>query len=478
MTRGWIAVRRSRYRPVAVRRAIGILALLLTGAAVVEPAGGQNVDRFVRRQPVAGWDVGFDLFESMLQVQGLHPASPGRRLPAERTVIVLTGHITADQRTALPGWLNAGAAVLVATDESVSVPGLFQIRSGPVLDHRRAWMGYADCPIAVSVRSSRLTGDVRRLVMNGCGWIERLEPWAGRDWDIHAEISSTAQPRRSRGRPVLASLTWRRGRLIVLSDDSPLTNSMLWHGDNRLLLHRLTENLTSDGRSELLFLNSGRPVQGRLWDLLEQRLKQSAEEREQIPPEALNDLPGDVLLKIGNDLLAEIEDSGVLNDLVADRPRRLPARFYRRAVLLAVCGAAAAWFLVRSWRGIRKFIPWQPAIRRPPETGPAPLTMNLHEAAAALARDLCRELTGSADPEVWDAQLGPDGAVRRRLAAVSKNPDTVRQTLDEAIRQARTKGRSSEWTRDQFESFGRHLYDLRQWNHRQARTSPVLVEHS
>lgn len=436
----------------------------------------------------ANWELDYDLFQTLLQTRGLRSsnAAVDRVLPnpwdrafrdPSKSVVILTGSLRS-----LSSWrpfhrfLTQGGVVLVATNEPVEVRGFFRIEFGPATtrDTRRRWQGYADCLLVTDTKTGPLVDQVSTIVTNRSGWIAHLESTPFYDWSVLARMPGNLQPRSSAYMPLAAMATGREssGRLIVMADGSPLTNGMLWHGDNLKLLTNLVQELTRDNRTEFAIINGGQPFNSRVPELLVQEaMEQVPEVPPEIPPEALADLPADALLEIGNTLATSIEDSDVLNEVAIDRPRSLADRFYRRSILLTICAAAVAVFVLRSWLNSRTLLPWMRRNRYPePVEPPASLAaMNFDRAGRALARDTCRFLTDSQEPDDWQAMLKPEGAIWRQLCSQAPVFKTAADTIAQVLSLSAPDSDMKLSQRD-FERFGAAIHVLKE--HHRPQQSP------
>jgi len=422
------------------------------------------------------WDFGFDLFHSMLEAQGLRQqAAPGRSIwstPLDRllpnpsqSVLILTGSIPdVDGRYILHRFIADGGIVLIATDQRLEIAGFFRTQPGPVRDAAHAQFGHDDClNIPIQHTAHSLVYGVNSLVTNQSGWIDQFETLRNYRWSTLSSLPSSSTPKHSRRKALLAvaeSATDAQGKLIVLADESILTNSMLWYGDNQILALNLVRELSIGDRTDMLFLRDGKTVSSRIDELLAAEVAQMKIPPNAIPPEALRDLPAEALLGIGNAVLSDIEDSNILNELIVNRPRRMPARFYSRAILFTLCGIALVIFLILAWRGSQTLLPWARTRQVMPASQGAAV-VPLSQAAAALARDACRMLTGSNESEDWTRQLDSNGAVGQQLVNASRRPADTRRTLDDVLEWTSAPG-SSSLSKSQFEDFGQRLYDLKQ----------------
>jgi len=466
---------------------IGGLLLLIPRAV------GQPVVNSSDLADSATWDFDFDLFYWMLESQGLQSrndsfdsSSPERwdRLfnDASESVVVLTGDVRRVVHwSTFHKFMAQGGVILLATNEPISVYGFFRVDYGPalVLDRSQSWQGYTDCLMVTDIQPSvSWMEDVSTIVTNRSGWIARLEGSLDYVWSPFAWLPFDLEPQESSGQPLAAMAANRDrspGRLIVLADGSPLSNGMLWHGDNLRLLINTVQELTRDNRTEFAFLHNGQPMSG---GITEQMLQQAAsqfpvpdpadvsiEALADIPPEALADLPPEMLLEIGNTVATSIEDSNILNELITDRPRQLPQRFYRRAILFVVCAIALAVFVLRGWLNEHSAVPWLRKKRRPEaRESPAFLSgTNYDQAAEALSRDTCRMLTGSPDSADWQQRLQPDGTTWQQLYAQSSAPQTTVDVVAKVLLWA-TSGSKTRLTRLEFERFGMSIHQLKQFH--------------
>lgn len=454
--------------------ACGLLAAMTPLSAVQLPTDSPSPEA------PPGWEFDFDLFETLLQSRNLQSRteiiaaapidqwSQAFRDPST-AVMIFTGRVPSEI-----GWrqvhnfLADGGVILIATSEPCSVYGFFSIEYGPAaaVDPDDALPGHRDCLQVLNINpSTRITTNVERIVTNQSGWIAELQGSFDYRWTPLASLPrQRLRPRRSQGKLLAAIASAQdRGRMLVLADDSPLSNGMLWYGDNLKLLINIVEELTHDDRRQYAFLQGGQPVRNRVTELLVDEAIDRQEELPDIPPEALAELPAETLLEIGNTVAASIEDSDVLNELAVDRPRHLQDRYYRRSILLALCGAALAVFLVRSWLTGQTALPWTRK-RRPPETADPPaslMSLQFGQAVQALARDTCRQLTNSHDPDDWRTQLSRDGGIWRQLSTRSESPQTTIDTIARILLWSSQPPEAS-MTRREFERFGEAIYELKQ----------------
>ena len=437
----------------------------------------------------ATWEFDFDLFHLLLELEGLQAVDiePGLVLQEHwndifvfpsRSVMVLTGNIEpVCSWSSFHTFLSQGGVILVASSEASMVYGFFRIDYGPAIsNHRRnTWQGYTDCLQVRDIDSSAaMMQNVSTIVTNRSGWIAHLGRSPSLQWSVLANLPQNLRPSSNAGQPVAAVATDRHGasgRLIVMADDSPLSNGMLWHGDNLTLLTNIVHELTRDGRNTFMFLHNGVPAQSRVTELLshEPALRSAdlsdvaSEAPDRIPPVRLAELPADILLQIGNKVSGSIEDSDVLNEVLVHRPRHLIHRHYHRSILLAVSAAAVAIFLVCSCRNIHRRLPWLRQ-REPPETQGTPVSMQEAEynhAIQALSRDVCRHLTGGQEPSEWQLQLQPSGSTWLTVSARSPSPQATADAIAEIL--LWSTDRTDRWlSRTEFERLGQTICQLKQ----------------
>jgi len=359
------------------------------------------------------WQFGFDIFQLMLEQQGLVTTDDTvgtLQNDPSKSVIVIIGELDG-----LPDWmwpqvstfLRRGGAVLIATDRYVDAKGLCVFSRGPVKANflNAVYQGHLDCPVIRNVaKNSRLFRGVRELVANRAGWVDRIARQQG-DWEMQAWLprSFSLSPTSSRGsgKPLVATLDvsgGSPGRLLAIGDHSLFINGMLWHGDNAMFALNTTAWLARGGRNRVLFLINGVPAQPGIHPDFNQA------DRPQINPEDLPDLPKESWLAFANTFVSGLEDADFFNELAIHYPREVESGFYWRCVLLTLA-CLAGWILCRRLPGGGQ--PVEPTMRRPAATLLTTRVQdqirsgNLRPAACELARELCRELTGSMDPRHW-----------------------------------------------------------------------------
>ncbi len=326
------------------------------------------------------------------------------------SVIVLAGDLNSIPPRFWPHletFLRRGGAVLVMSDRRCDLKQMCLVEPGPVeaLVRSRSYQDWPDCLRVTSLAARHpLMRGVHQLVTNRCGWVSRIWKHHGR-WDMLAYLPRGAQNNRGEGggRPLIASLTMRDspgGRMLVMADHSLLINGMLWHGDNAMLAVNVSDWLTADNRSRLLFLLDGRPVPAgpSLFDALPPG---------SLPPASfdnLPELPRESMIAFTNSFIAGLEDADVLNEFATTLLGELTQSQYRRWLML-LFGVIAGLFVLRQLaRGGR-------SIERPPDRTPSSVSEMrirdllhsgvLRPATRELACELFRSLTGSDNPDHW-----------------------------------------------------------------------------
>ena len=406
---------------------VGLL-LLTSRLCTAQDSGGDRIDA---AGPDVRWQFGFDIFQLMLEQQGLSTTDnivATLQNDPSKSVIVIVGELNG-----LPAWmwpqiltfLRRGGAVLLATDRHVDAQGLCVFSKGPVMANswNLVYQGHIDCPIVRNLENkSRLFSGVQELVANRAGWVDRIARQQG-DWEMLAwlprNFSLGPASRAGSGKPLVATLSVSGnspGRLLAVGDHSLFINGMLWHGDNAMFALNTTAWLARGGRNQVLFLVNGVPTQPGI------ALDPNPENMPQINPE---DLPEESWLAFANTFLSGLEDAEFFNKLSIHYPRQVESAFYWRCVLLAVAGLAG-WILCRRLPGGGH--PVEPSIRRSVNTLFATRVQeqitsgNLRPAARELARELFRDLTGSMETRHWsitsaDVRVTGSFLLQRRVRA-------------------------------------------------------------
>ena len=170
------------------------------------------------------------------------------------------------------------------------------------------------------------------------------------------------------------------------------------------------------------------------------------------------------MLRIANSVIKRVEESNVFNEALANRPRNMPEPYFRRAVLFAIAVAAllfAVWVLISSGSAKRKPMPTR-AMQSAHDltSGQKGRAAESGLSASLLAREFCRDVTGSATPAEWLRRLSTNAATGK---STIKSKDTQRElstVLDLAV-----NTRTVHISRSRFEEVGRIIQKLKQLHH-------------
>lgn len=456
-----------RARQGALFRQRPLLLLLVIMSATVAFLGGtSNGHAQESTAKAADWHFRYELFQMLLEQNGTAPVAPDKIMSEPRdSLIVLMGNVSVFEPPELQTFCENGGAVLLATDlrSSVGRIGEFEAPSSPVTgrDANDWYRNYNDC---LTIRDlspdNPLVANVKELVVNRSGWLARPR-WARSTWDVVARLPAAVDPSRAARQPVIASVRVsgnNGGKLLMVADPSLLTNGMLWHGDNALFAINASRILCEGGRSRLLFVVD-RNVQGSYRDspLVNQNLPP-------LPNELPDNLPEPVLatwLRFGNSIIRNVEESNLLNEIVANHSARIREPLYNRSILFTLA-AVALLFIIRILTASNATT--HPAMPdREMQSAHALAAAQKAEsaefglAASMLARELCREFTGSSDPAVWQRKLSGN--------AVSGNPSLQRKSAGKDIRKVlelAVNTRTVHISRRKFAAAGRMIQKLRE----------------
>ncbi|NQV25361.1 MAG: DUF4350 domain-containing protein [Rhodopirellula sp.] len=416
----------------SVRILVVFVACLLTLCSTERHARAQDFEAFEPPGllPPAGamsalakagqpeWQFGFQLFHLLLEQKGLYSVpdfhEPMDRRPRQ-TAVVLVGNmnlVPTELRSRLVDFLENGGHVLVASDESAFLNGLFLIQGGPyeVQADQLAFQGFRDCPVITALRpDSAVLNGVQRLVANRCGAIARMDGRSG-NWTTLAHLPRVALEGRRpvSDMPLIAEWKSRKrrgGGLMLMADHSLLINGMLWHADNAKLAVNLSDWLSSGERREVVFIVDGKPIEAIL--ALPPEVSAELPPLEDLPTPTLKELsqlPPDVLLNFANRFFAGMEDADVMNELLANQPAELETPRYSQALYVAAGILAAVYILRLMGRiGSRPSSPPPRAISQSTSETRLPTLSSgeLHSAGKELAQSAMKQLTGSSDPQDW-----------------------------------------------------------------------------
>jgi hypothetical protein len=175
-------------------------------------------------------------FRYILQERGLMPQPDWNRLKdsPDRSVLIVFGETQKLEQIDSSAFVNAGGAVLVATDRSTGdlFDKQFGIRvSGQMIqgktDPKSSYRGSGFCPFVAKPSVSPLFAGLDRIATNRSSILEPLQPSA--PLRVLAEVNGLNEKR-----PFAAGGDFgtRGGRILVLADHSIFINGMMLQTDN------------------------------------------------------------------------------------------------------------------------------------------------------------------------------------------------------------------------------------------------------
>ncbi|MCR9200999.1 MAG: hypothetical protein NXI04_20360 [Planctomycetaceae bacterium] len=405
-----------------------LLKIILVAAFVLTPEG--NDSRLAAQQVAQphqlDWDFRYELFQSVLEEQGLTPVQDfsSVRYRAAESVVVLLGRVDWLQDSQVEQFCSNGGAMLIARDSRYFLGSMCSFRSGAVTTNAEsaAYQGHRDCIMVTDINSQhRLMTGIGSLVVNKAGFISRPR-WQTYEVNQVAAFDDQTNPAESRNKTVVGTVDAFResgGELIVCSDQSLFTNGMLWHADNSLFAINVARLLSSNGRRRHLHIL----VDGQALSTFADSPLLSPEQEMPLPPlqdfwEEFRKQDLATQLDIGNTLARAFADSNLANQVIAEQPRNVIPPRYRRAILF---GFGLLTLLILFWLLLKRFARAGEAMPiRKMQTAYALRTdkkiseSNFGYAASMLARDFCRELTDSGDRADWlrtlRARVSEDGS--------------------------------------------------------------------
>lgn len=420
------------------------------------------------------WLFRFELFQGLLEQGGLNPVASTSNVFAkpERSVVVLTGKISSSFPPRLiEEFCARGGHLLVACDTGFSAGRIAEFQEGPVIvrGNQNRYQNYEDCIVVSDFPTEHpTTRGIQELVFNRTGWLKKPR-WFLPAWQRLASLPANVSPSSSRSQPVILqvkTMDRMKGRMLVTADHSVFTNGMLWHGDNALFAIQVAEWLAEGERDQLLFISDGDTLSG----FLESPAFQP-------PPIELPNPKTDLatMLKymtaVTNKVIQTSQEKNVTNELLARQPRGMDPGKYRRILIFAL---ATIVVLFAVWRFTSTNYNYFHAL--PERTMKSALELNheelskqeeLSRAASMLARDLCRELTGSTDSRVWMQQLSKQSLSTRVMSLDASERARLGTIVDLA-----TNNRTVPVSKKKLEELGGLIRDFRQ----QHRDLPVVTD--
>ncbi|MEZ6130917.1 MAG: hypothetical protein R3C59_19785 [Planctomycetaceae bacterium] len=453
--------------PLCLMSAVFVGPMIIVGPTIAQQPAATSTppaQQSVTPSDAPEWHFGFEMFRMLLEEQGLQPVSDANnilRRPAQ-SVVVIMGRIedVVPPRT-LEFFCERGGMVLLASDTSNSFGRIGEFQAGPVTSRRPQiqYQNFADCLTITDFNETHpLMENVNSLVVNRSGWLQPPK-WHIPDWDVVAQLPLDVSPSKSVAAPLIAEVrvsARASGRMVIAADQSLFTNGMLWHGDNAILAVNISKLLGGGERSQLLFVQDGAAVGSYQNSPM---LNQSA-----APPKLPEKLPepdASTLLTMANSVIRNMQESNVLNEALANRPRNVRPSRYRRGLLFALVAAALAFVI---WRiSANGPLVHRPMPQRDMKTAHALTTdrkvkaAEFGLAASLLSRELCRELTGSHDSSDWQRLL----AGNETPAAFSVRKKSQQKQLA-AVLELALNSRTVHISRRRFQSIGRSIQQLRQ----------------
>ncbi|MEO2024533.1 MAG: DUF4350 domain-containing protein [Fuerstiella sp.] len=448
-------------------------AAIVLVALFILVAGPRSVAQESTQSANDEWHFRYELFQMLLEQNGLNPTTSANELlnDPEHSVLVIVGQL---DRTIHPRMIETfcenGGAVLLASDLKYSAGRICEFHRGPVVGVRsRDWyQSHRDCLNITDLDPDHpLTTGVNSIVVNRSGWLDNPR-WFARKPDVAARLPLRCAPVDAGGKPVVATITLSppaSGPLIIVGDQSLFTNGMLWHGDNAILAINVSKMLCEGQRSRLLFVADGTGLGSYEDSPLLNNLP---------PPTSLPELPENMpepeletMLRVANSVIQNVEQSNVLNEVLANRPRNARAPYYWRIFLFLLAIVALAFVI---WKlSATGSTPQEPMPNRDMKTahdlsaGRKIKSAEFGFASSLLARELCEELTGLEDPANWQRLLAANAATGVLVVQEKSTRNQLSVVLDLAV-----NTRTVHISRRRFETIGQTIHQLRQL-HRQGK---------
>ena len=468
------SLRRNISRALSEQAAHKLMTTLGLLLAIVVAAGTANA-QVVNRPGQADsdkWYLGYNGFRMLLEERSLTvrtDMSATLRRPKE-SVIVMFGNVTrvslAEWRT-LRAYVAQGGSLLVASERGFRLPGVSLFSRGPVssLDKDSQYQGFDDCIVLSDLNPSHpLSKGLRRIIVNKTGWMSTSED-SSLQWEVIAALAEDVLPGAARHRPVImAGLDAAPGTgvMILSADQSLFSDGMLWHGDNSLFAIQVSDLLCRGDRKWLTVYDNGRTLPSYIAELTAPPIPPQVPP--QIPPNIPPQIPPEfdppepdlaTMLRMANEVLDEVQESNILNETLKERPRNVRPVAWARTILLLLF---ILFLLFLVWRLVQNrwhLVPNRHARFMQSMYGVNSSrqleTSEFGAAVEILARDLCRELSGSQVESDW-----------LRILASNANLPSARfsrgqkKALKELVEIA-TRGCRVHLSRRKFESLGRNI---------------------
>lgn len=425
------------------------------------------------------WYLGYAGFRMLLEERGLtvrrdldHTLST-----PDESVVVMFGDQSTVPRSEwlrLRRYVAQGGTLLVASEKSFTLPGVSTFTAGPATARTAdRYQNFADCVRLTSLNSDHpLASALSEIIVNRTGWLSKPED-DSLEWEVVASLPHDCSPAAARGQAVLlAGLDPDpiRGVLILSADQSLFSDGMLWHGDNAILAIQTSDLLCRGNRRWLTVIDS------------KQTLPSYQSTPPVLPPPQVQaqhpQLPQNIeppepelatMLKMANLAIDKVQESNILNEALKERPRNVRPIAWLRTMLLVLLILATAVLL---WKLIRKRSLTFPVQHRRfmesmygVHSAKQLQSSEFGSAVEVLARDLCREITGSQVETDWLMLLSDSNGT-----AMTRLPRSLRKGLTELLGIA-TKGCRIHISRRKFQTIGRTIQELRMIQ----RTRPILT---
>lgn len=452
---------------------VGIVVLLVNTST----AGAQlQQPQQIQESSDLDWHFRYELFQALLEQQNLRPVSSpldATKNPS-KSVVVALGRISTITPAFVDHFCRNGGTMLLASDTQQYLGSMCSFRQGAVTTPGSVagYQGHRDCiQITNFAQDQDLLAGVGSLVVNKSGWLE--EPrFRKTELNVIARLPSDVMPSRSRDAPFLATVENPKfpngSKLIVCSDQSLFTNGMLWHGDNSLLAINIASALASGERDTLYFAVDGRPLSSYLDSPLVNQFRNQNLPLPDNLPEPEPDLK--TMLRLANAVAKNVQESNLVNEVLASRPRNTRPPYYRRG-LLFLLGALVVAFII-----------WKLSANsaNPDDAMPDRRMRTAYDiqsdrkikssefgyAASMLARDLCRELTDSGDRAVWLRKLKPLADVDKPAKTKTSQEIALSGVVDLAV-----NSQTVHISRKRFEAIGRTIQEIRTLHREEELTS-------
>lgn len=462
---------RTPSKPAA--RAVGSLVITLLFLWQCDCAQSQQTNQSSELK----WNVGCELFQMLLEERGMatiQSLESSINSPAD-SVIVLTGdlkRLRSDILTILALFVKRGGNLLIATDQPNLLPGIGEIKAGPVValgvDDR--YFDFKDCIRIQDIDTSHeLMIGVQEIVSNRTAWLS-LPTNSARvnslPWQVIASLPSDCSPSNSSNQPLIAVGTGSSqaaGVMVLIADTSVLTNGMIWHADNAPFAIRLSELLGRGKRTGLSFVADGRVLASYQARMQPPPPNINSNRNNDQPAPRIQDIPNTDLetkLRMANHILKSVAESNILNEAMARQPRPVNTKVYVLAVLALVAAAFGLLFLAYLMRRIPARMRLQPTIPHRSafemDSGLKQRNSQYGPAAFILAREFCKECSGTSDEKGWRSK-----ATGFHHSGAIPNDKAFREKL-EYVRSFEISNLVPRVSEKEFLKLGKTIHELRQ----------------